>query len=76
VTESIQKVHVGLPLAELPREHVVQFLEKRLRPSDGVLADAVLPQIGTSAQGDERLHQDVRIEGQPHETRVNTSSSV
>jgi hypothetical protein len=36
----------------------------------------VLQQVGAHATGDERRDDDVRIEQQGHETRVNTSSSV
>jgi len=38
------------------------------------MADAVLQQLATDAARDEGRDEDVRVEEQPHETRLNTSS--
>ena len=58
------------------RQDITQLVEQRSRRNHDVTADAVLQQIGADAACDEGRDKDVRVEEQPHETRLNTSSSV
>jgi len=63
-------------LMKFSRQDVTQLVEQRSGRNDDVMADAVLQQLATDAARDERRDEEVRVEEQPHETRLNTSSSV
>ena len=56
-------------------QDIAQPVEQRARRNDDVMADAVLQKLATAAR-DEGRDEDARVEEQPHETRLNTSSSV
>ena len=61
---------------KLSSQDIAQLVEQRSGRNDDVMADAVLQKIATDAARDEGRDEDVRVEEQPHETRLNTSSSV
>ena len=62
-------------LMKFSSQDIAQPVEQRARRNDDVMADAVLQKLATAAR-DEGRDEDVRVEEQPHETRLNTSSSV
>lgn len=72
--KSVPRIDVAV--AELSREDVAQLVEEWAGRNDNVMSDAVFQQLTADAARDQRGDQDIRIEEQLHETRVNTSSSV
>ena len=63
-------------LMKFSSQGIAQLVEQRSGRNDDVMADAVLQKLATDAARDEGRDEDVRVEEQPHETRLNTSSSV
>jgi len=68
--------HVYRALMKFSSQDVAQLVERRSGRNDDVMADAVLQKLAADAARDEGRDEDVRVEEQPHETRLNTSSSV
>ena len=60
-------------LMKFSSQDIAQFVEQESRRNHGVMADAVLQKIAADAARDEGRDEDVRVEEQPHETRLNTS---
>ena len=63
-------------LTKFSSQDIAKLVEQRSRRNHDVLANAVLEKIAADASRDESGDQDVRIQQQFHETRLNTSSSV
>src|SRR5438045_6316023 len=63
-------------LMEFSAQDIAKFVEQRSRRNHDMVADTVLQKIPADAARDEGRDEDVRAEEQPHETRLNTSSSV
>ncbi len=61
---------------EFPMEGVVHLLEDSIGKDHFMFQEAVLQQFVSDALRDESRDQDVGVQNQSHETRLNTSSSV
>ena len=63
-------------LTKFSSQDIAKLVEQRSRRNHDMVADTVLQKIPADAARDEGRDEDVRAEEQPHETRLNTSSSV
>ena len=69
VYESVRRVHPG-------PQHPAELIEVELAGNQLVLKEDEAKDVGTQTTGRERADEYVRVQEHPHETVLNTSSSV